>query len=688
VTNAEQVLDYGRRGWRLLYYKTGTKGPAGVEGEGWTDRTDMPEDYTDDKNVGTFTGHEIEDGRYLHDLDFDLEATEERRELLRRLMPEHTASSFAFGRPSKPVSHILVLMSRRCTSKEYIHPTRTVTYIDEKGNERVKAETIVELRGGTKDGGVGHQTMLPPSKHPSGERLAVRNNAETNLADDTPQVALTIAVGIVLLDHLPAIGHDCRNALIGFLLKAGLPAEDVRKIVSALVALRSDNQGDLEQCFRSTVAHFNAGSWKQISGKTKLLEYLSGDGKKVIECIERWIRPEQTQIMTAVEPVLTFADSITPTSTMWLWDGRIPVGQIAILAGREGIGKSTLAYELVSAISRGRLEGEFNGTPRVCLVSATEDSRDSVIVPRLMAAGADLSKIAFIQLRSTRERDLLFEIDLPENVDVLYPLLREHQPALLLLDPLMSRISGKLDTHKDSEVRRALEPLSALADAMGTAVLGIMHLNKSNARDPLNALMGSRAFSAVSRSVLVVVPDPDDESGESRLVLNPKNNNEREALAPRFQIVEQGTGALDHHGREIVKGRVEWTGHTDKAWREIIDALNAVQKGSGDEPEWKKATEWLRDLLEEQECPTEASAVSRAAQAAGFGEKALRRAAKELDVIKESRSVKVDGKSLPRYFWVGAGQVWGPLDWQRAIEAAAEQALIEGEQEVRLAGRG
>ena len=88
---------------------------------------------------------------------------------------------------------------------------------------------------------------------------------------------------------------------------------------------------------------------------------------------------------------------------------------------------------------------------------------------------------------------------------------------MLLLDPLMSRISHRLDTHRDAEVRPALEPLSALANRAHLTVLGIIHHNKSGSTNPLQVIMGSRASTAVARSVHTVILDPDDETSKRRL---------------------------------------------------------------------------------------------------------------------------------------------------------------------------
>ena len=66
-------------------------------------------------------------------------------------------------------------------------------------------------------------------------------------------------------------------------------------------------------------------------------------------------------------------------------------------------------------------------------------------------------------------------------------------------------------------MRRALEPLVAMADQTQIAVWGIIHHNKSGWTDPLQVVMASKAFTAVARSVHTVVIDPDDEADKQRL---------------------------------------------------------------------------------------------------------------------------------------------------------------------------
>src|SRR5665647_2372080 len=91
--------------------------------------------------------------------------------------------------------------------------------------------------------------------------------------------------------------------------------------------------------------------------------------------------------------VLTSAASIKPRPVFWLWKNRLALGTLGLLAGREGVGKSTLGYWIAARITQGDLFGCFAGTPKAVLVCATEDSWEHTIVPRLMAAGANLARV-------------------------------------------------------------------------------------------------------------------------------------------------------------------------------------------------------------------------------------------------------------------------------------------------------
>ena len=106
---------------------------------------------------------------------------------------------------------------------------------------------------------------------------------------------------------------------------------------------------------------------------------------------------------------------------------------------------------------------------------------------------------------------LITGLTLPVDADSLGEYMAVTNVAMLVLDPLTSVMDGRIDAHRDREVRTALEPLGQLAEKSGAAVLGLVHLGKGMGSDPVNLILGSRAFSAVARVALVAARDPDDE---------------------------------------------------------------------------------------------------------------------------------------------------------------------------------
>jgi hypothetical protein len=144
------ALDYRRRGWRVVPIPAGQKGPRG---QGWPDFdigiAKIPQWFGDGGNVGVILGARSGE---LADIDLDCP---EALALADLYLP---SSGAVFGRPSKPRSHRL-----------YIAPgVRYESFGDPLSDGK---NTLVELRADGPDGGA-HQTVFPPSLHPSGERIA------------------------------------------------------------------------------------------------------------------------------------------------------------------------------------------------------------------------------------------------------------------------------------------------------------------------------------------------------------------------------------------------------------------------------------------------------------------------------------------------------------------------------------
>jgi hypothetical protein len=264
----------------------------------------------------------------------------------------------------------------------------------------------------------------------------------------------------------------------------------------------------------------------------------------------------------------------------------------------------------------------YEGIPKSVLITAAEDSWEHTIVPRLMAAEADLTRVFRIDV-STRDGKSA-SLEVPADLNELRRVILESQAALVLLDPLLSRLGGNLDTHKDADVRQALEPLVAVADQTDTAVIGLIHVNKSVTTDPLTMLMASRAFVAVARSVVFVMIDPQDK--DKRLLGFAKNNLGRLDLPTRsFSIA--GVPVAETPEGTVWTARINWLGDVDQT---LNDAIEASSGTSDDRTAVADATDWLREYLEAADGPSESLKVKRAGHQAGHTLRTLQRALKQL----------------------------------------------------------
>ncbi|MFE6845052.1 AAA family ATPase [Streptomyces sp. NPDC057686] len=322
------------------------------------------------------------------------------------------------------------------------------------------------------------------------------------------------------------------------------------------------------------------------------------------------------------------ATDITIRPVHWLWSDRIPLGALTLIAGREGIGKSTCAYQLTADITRGRLRGRYEGEPRAVIVAATEDSWEHTIVPRLIAADADLSLVYQVNVTTTEGTG--GTLTLPSDISALGHVIEEVGAAALLLDPLMSRLHSSLDTHKDSQVRQALEPITALADKHRIAVLGLIHVNKSTGSDPLTRIMGSRAFAAVARATVFIMTDPEDDN--VRLLGQPKNNLGRTDL-PTLTFRINSAHVADTSEGPVFTGRLHWLGETT---RSITEALADADGDSYARSATTEAGEWLTDHLTSRGGNDDSASIKEAGRKAGHSQDALKRARQRLRIESAS----------------------------------------------------
>jgi AAA domain-containing protein len=344
---------------------------------------------------------------------------------------------------------------------------------------------------------------------------------------------------------------------------------------------------------------------------------------------------------------LTPASTIKPKPVRWLWEDRVPAGALTLIPGREGIGKSLTLVWLTASITRGTLPGIHQGTPRPVVYAANEDSWAHTVVPRLIAAGADLDMVYRVDVET--ELAAVAPLTLPRDNEALADNIKGMGVAMLALDPLMSVLASGIDTHRDRELRTALDPLSALADTTGCAVVGLAHFNKGGGNDALNLITGSRAFSAVARAVISIARDPEDDEG-SCIMSQSKNNLGRLDLPHLRYVVQEATVDTDEGPAYV--GRLTFTGESERGVSDIIGDTSDPDERS----ERAQAATWLREYIETQgESPAEDAL--KAGIAAGFSRDTLKRAKNKAGVVSRKGSFST-------------GWVWALADSQESTKGA------------------
>lgn len=327
------------------------------------------------------------------------------------------------------------------------------------------------------------------------------------------------------------------------------------------------------------------------------------------------------------------ADQITPRKLRWLWPGRIPLGKVAIFAGLPGECKSLATVDITARVTTAnKYPDADNPIPASeVLLIAREDDAEDVLVPRLRAACADLSKVHILKdiLVSGQSASDSLRLDLDVGAIDLY--LGQHPDIrLIVIDPASNHL-GNVSMVDEQEVRAILGPLKEVAKAHDLAVVGVMHLNKKEGLSAIHRVGGAGAFIGVARASWLFARDPGASSG--RFMLPLKNNYVREPSSLGFRVIER---PVTIENEQVPTPYIEWLNEVYLDVDEIISTPKKPMPRAD-------AKVFLKAYLVGG--PRDATAAYSAAAAQGISERTLDRAKADLGV--ESRKRGTD-----RWEWV------------------------------------
>ncbi len=332
---------------------------------------------------------------------------------------------------------------------------------------------------------------------------------------------------------------------------------------------------------------------------------------------------------------LQSASEITPRPIHWLWQGWLAKGKLHIFAGQAGTGKTTIAIAIAAIVTKGANLPDGTKSPKGnVLIWSGEDSTEDTLVPKLMAAGADLSNIYFIgdttQNGDRRSFDPALDMQALTIQAATIP-----DVALLIIDPIVNVVTG--DSHKNGEVRRALQPVVDFGERLNCAVLGITHFSKGGqGKDPLERVTGSLAFGALARVVLATAKIVTGDEAK-RIVCRAKSNIG----------IDDGGFEYELQEKEVVAGinstYVQWGDAVNGSARELLaqpDARAQVEVGKS---AIDRAKEFLLEILADGEVAQKE--IEDAANDADHSWRTVRRAKTDLNI--QSTKSKID----QRWYW-------------------------------------
>jgi putative DNA primase/helicase len=382
------------------------------------------------------------------------------------------------------------------------------------------------------------------------------------------------------------------------------------------------------------------------------------DERQLKRAWEAPIRAQAGDTGTPLHAVTICAADVKMRPKEWLWEGHLLRGALELLTGLPGLGKSQVHCHYMACATAGLPwpDGAPAIEPVKVIMVTAEDAIDTEVVPRLKAAGADLTRIHILKYIKTDklQRQFLLAEDL---VKLEQAVARIGNVGLICIDPITAYMGGKTDSHKATEVRSQLGPLKDFSERTNVAVSAITHPAKNASARAIDHFIGSQAFIAAARVGHACFEEfeTDEETGEKTstgriLYTNVKYSAHRKMPTLAYKIE---TAYINPEPfLDIETSRIVWEKEAvNISADQAVAAARSIAKAKAkEEKASSEVVDFLRGMLDANGGWCKQTEIAAQAKALGFSDKELRTARKYLTVVS-----KKDGFDGP-WMWGWEGK--------------------------------
>lgn len=338
-----------------------------------------------------------------------------------------------------------------------------------------------------------------------------------------------------------------------------------------------------------------------------------------------------------VRPKLTRLSDVEAKPVQWLWENKIPRGNLSMIVGFGGEGKTFWTIDMTAHITKGTQWAD--GTPcekGSVLFFYGEDGADTY-KERCAANGVDQKRVMFLNgMEVFKDQESTETGVTVADIDVIRQAIRHtaEETGLpvkaVFIDPITNYL-GKVSGNSASGVRSVLHPLQRLAEELDVAIVLIHHFAKGKKANLQQQISGSGALVECCRAVWGVFHDPDENV---RYFAPVKFNCGADPTTVSFQIT-------------VPSGKIKVFETGIRKWaEEVVGGIASTKKSASGRPPkvLAEASNWLSDILSSGEMPVKD--IYAAAKVQGFSEKTVDRAKETLGVKSSKRGFGKDSYSV------------------------------------------